>query len=336
MTHAPVVPTEDARPKLNRISTISVVICTYTPARRDDLRAAVQSVAEQSYPALETIVVVDHDPTFLSQVRNELPHVVAVPNRTTRGLSGARNSGLAVARGDVVAFLDDDAIAAPDWLRLLASEYSDERVFGVGGSILAAWEKHPSWFPSEFEWVVGCTYLGMPRSRAQVRNLIGANMSFRRELLWELGGFVGGIGRVGTRPMGCEETEFCIRAHRARPSGLLIYQPLARVSHRVPRLRARPRYFLSRCYAEGLSKARVVGAAGAERGLATERTYTARTLPRGLCTGLVGAATLRDPAGLVRATAIALGLLTTIIGFCVGLLARPRGSNDISKAGSGT
>jgi glycosyltransferase involved in cell wall biosynthesis len=336
MTHADVMSAEDVRGDLNRTPTISVVICTYTPARWNDLRAAVKSVAEQSHPALETIVVVDHDPTFLSEVRNNLPNVVAVPNRMARGLSGARNSGLAVARGDVVAFLDDDATAVPDWLRLLAAEYADERVFGVGGSIVAAWEKHPSWFPSEFEWVVGCTYLGMPRSRAHVRNLIGANMSFRKELLAELGGFIGGIGRVGTRPMGCEETELCIRAHRARPSGLLIYQPLAQVRHHVPRLRARPRYFLSRCYAEGLSKAQVVGAAGTRRGLTTERTYTARTLPRGLYAGLVGAATLRDPAGLIRAAAIGVGLLTTIVGFCVGLLARPRDSDDTPKAETGT
>jgi glycosyltransferase involved in cell wall biosynthesis len=302
--------------------TISVVICTYTGGRWDELRAAVTSVARQEHRALETIVVVDHDDSLLARARAELPDVVVTENRAQRGLSGARNTGVALARGDVVAFLDDDATAAPDWLHLLLSEYADEDVLGVGGSIVPVWEQRPAWFPAEFEWVVGCTYRGMPASRAHVRNLVGANMSFRRELLTELDGFLSGIGRVGTRPMGCEETELCIRARRARPGGVFVYQPLARVDHRVPLRRARLRYFLSRCYAEGLSKAHVVSASGVGAGLAAERSYTVRTLPRGFASALLAAATLRDRTGFFRAAAIAVGLLTTAGGFCAGRLAR--------------
>ena len=302
--------------------TVSVVICTWTGARWPELREAVRSVAQQSYPPLETIVVVDHDEQLLQRARAELGDIVVIRNSEARGLSGARNSGLAIARGDVVAFLDDDALAEPDWLRVLAAEYEDEGVLGVGGAIEPVWEKQPRWFPAEFGWVVGCTYRGLPPERAAVRNLIGASMSFRRELFSELGGFRHGIGRLGTRPVGCEETDFCLRVERARPDGCFIYQPLALVHHRVPAQRARWRYFLARCYGEGLSKALIVGAAGFRRGLAAERAYTARALTSGFCSALLAAMTLRDRSGAMRAAAIAAGLMAASAGFCSGHLRR--------------
>lgn len=306
--------------------TISVVICTWTGARWPELIEAVESVGRQSLSPLETIVAVDHDPALLARARAELQNVVVTPNIEARGLSGARNSGLRLARGDVVAFLDDDAVAEPDWLQLLAREYEDEQVLGVGGSIEPVWEERPRWFPAEFGWVVGCTYRGLPPARAAVRNLIGASMSFRRELFSELGGFRHGIGRVGTRPVGCEETDFCLRAGRARPGGRFVYQPLARVHHRVPARRARWRYFLSRCYGEGISKALVVRAAGFRHGLAAERSYTARALTSGFCSALLAALTLRDRSGFARAAAIAAGLAAAAAGFCSGHFRRSTGS----------
>jgi glycosyltransferase involved in cell wall biosynthesis len=305
-----------------RKPSVSVVICTYSGGRFEDLRQAVDSVAQQTYPALETIVVVDHDAAVLKCVRAEFPGVVATANTGARGLSDARNTGLSLARGEIVAFLDDDATAARDWLELIAPVYADERVLGVGGSIDAAWQHRPRWFPSEFEWVVGCTYRGMPVVRAHVRNIVGANMSFRRSVFDRVGVFRTGIGRIGTKPIGCEETEFCIRAARVYPHGTIVYEPLARVRHRVPSTRSRWRYFLARCYAEGLSKAQVAEAAGAGRALATERAYVSRTLPLGFLSGLAAAATLRDTAGALRSAAIAAGLLTTIAGFCVGQFKR--------------
>jgi glucosyl-dolichyl phosphate glucuronosyltransferase len=298
---------------------ISVVICAYTEKRWRELVAAVKSLRHQTVLPKEVILVVDHNPDLLRRVRAELPDVVAVENQEEHGLSGARNSGLEVAQGDVIAFLDDDAVAAPNWLEELAREYPDARVVGVGGASLPIWmHKQPAWFPEEFNWVVGCSYRGMPVDTSTVRNLIGCNMSFRREVFDAVGGFRNGIGRVDTRPVGCEETELCIRANQLWPDRLLLYKPDARVFHHVPANRACWRYFFARCYCEGIAKALVSRCIGAQDGLAAEWKYTLHTLPTGAMRGLADAAIGQDPSGLARAGAIGAGLAVTAAGYLAG------------------
>ena len=122
------------------IPSISVVICAYTEARWNELTAAVRSVEEQTNSARETIVVIDHNDLLLARARAAFTDAVVIENAERQGLSGARNSGVAVATGDVVAFLDDDATAERDWLAHLAAPYSDPDVLGVGGEILPAWQ----------------------------------------------------------------------------------------------------------------------------------------------------------------------------------------------------
>ena len=298
--------------------TISVIICAYTGDRWDDLVAAIESVQQQTLPPREIILVIDHNPGLLKRVRQHASGVV-VENTGTRGLSGARNSGIAAARSQIIAFLDDDAQASPDWLMLLNEGFSDPRVLGSGGPVLPRWlENTPAWLPEEFYWVVGCTYRGMPQTVTTIRNPIGANMAFRREIFDAVGGFRSDIGRVGARPVGCEETELCIRARQYWPQGTFLYQPLASVLHRVPGDRACWRYFYARCYAEGFSKAAVTRYVGAKDSLASERNYTLRTLPQGILRGLTDALFHRDLAGLARAGAIVVGLAITTIGYLVG------------------
>lgn len=300
---------------------VSVVICAYTEGRWHDLLAAVKSVQNQVVPPREIIVVVDHNPAFLERVRAHLQHVVVVENQERQGLSGARNSGVAVAQGTVIAFVDEDAVCAPDWLLRLNAAYEDPNVVGVGGAVEPVWlAGRPGWFPEEFNWVVGCTYRGMPQVAGPVRNLIGCNMSFRREVFEAVGGFRNGIGRIGTRPLGCEETEFCIRVRQQRSQGIFYYEPQARVYHRVPASRASWYYFVSRCYAEGLSKALVSRLVGARDGLDSEWAYTLRTLPKGIVHGLMDTMFHWDPTGVGRAVAILTGLGVTTAGYVSGLL----------------
>ena len=318
-------PSQSAAPGL-----MSVVICAHTAQRWSETCAAVESAQAQSFQNKEVIVVVDHNPDLLAALAAALPSVTVVENREERGLSGARNTGVSIAQGDVVAFLDDDAVADPDWLKFVADSYTDPAVIGVGGQILPNWQKpRPSWFPAEFDWVVGCTYRGMPESTLRVRNLIGANASFRREAFELAGGFRNGIGRsAGKRPLGCEETEFCIRVSQLSPGSVFLYDNRAVVKHLVSADRCRFSYFRARCYAEGLSKAMVTASVGVGDGLATERRYTTRTLPSGVVRA-VGDLLRGDRSGFGRAGAIIAGFAATAAGYAVGTVnrhARPAGA----------
>ncbi len=307
---------------------ISVLICAYTERRWHELVACVKSLERQTVRPHEIILVIDHNPDLLAKARSHMPHITIIPNTDDQGLSGARNSGIAISTGDVVAFIDEDAAAAPDWLEKLAACYEDPQVLGAGGAIEPVWTSgQPDWFPEEFNWIVGCTYRGMPESRATIRNLIGCNMSLRRQVFAEVGTFRNGIGRIGTRPLGCEETELCIRASQHWPQGTFVYEPLARVDHQVTAVRATTAYFRSRCYAEGLSKAMVARFVGANDGLASERTYTLRTLPSGVLRGLRDAIQ-GNLSGLARAAMIVGGLALTAAGYAVGTVSLWRSSRN--------
>jgi hypothetical protein len=224
-----------------------------------------------------------------------------------------------------VAFLDDDAYATKRWLELLAQPFSDDDVAGVGGPAWPIWEGgRPSWFPPEFEWVVGCTDGGMAFGQNDVRNLWGVNMSFRRDLLLMIGGF-----RIGIY---CDETELCIRLRQRWPGKRLVLLPEARVLHHVVKSRTTVRHFLTRCYYEGGSKALLSRLLGARDALSSERRYAWKILPRGVGRGIADFALDHDPHGLARAGLIVGGLATTTAGYAVGHLmpnrtARRRGWN---------
>ncbi len=298
--------------------TASVIICCYTHERWDDLTAAIASALAQSPAPEEVVVAVDHNPGLLERLRDAFPEVTLTPNVGAPGLSGARNTGLKLVGTDVVAFLDDDARAEAGWLSAHVAAYDDERVIGVGGRLDPVWETgRPGWFPHDFDWVVGCTHTGVPETAAPIRNPIGANMSFRTEVLREVGGFSEDLGRVGTRPLGCEETEASIRATQRNPGSLVWYVPTAVVEHRVTAARSTWTYFRSRCWAEGLSKATVRQLS--REPLGTERSYVTRTLPRAVVSA-VRRAIGGDRHGLPRAAAIVAGVTLTTLGYLAGLV----------------
>jgi cellulose synthase/poly-beta-1,6-N-acetylglucosamine synthase-like glycosyltransferase len=304
--------------------TVSVAICSFATERWEELRSAVTSVAAQTRRADEIVVVVDHNDELLERSRVEWGDLQVVANRGMPGLSSARNTGVEVSSSDIVAFLDDDAEAAPDWLQILVDRYRDPDVVAVGGAVVPRWVSgRPGWFPPEFDWVVGCTHSGMPAEAKPVRNLVGANMSFRRELLVGLGGFTTDLGRVGDRPVGCEETELCIRTHQKSPDLVVLYDPRARVDHLVPSQRATMRYFLARCAAEGRSKAVLGRMVGGRAATVEESIYARAVLPAGIRRALASA-WHGDPRGVLRAAVIVLGLLTTSTAYLKASLSSGR------------
>ncbi|GAA4610364.1 GT2 family glycosyltransferase [Actinoplanes octamycinicus] len=305
---------------------VSVLICAYTMRRWDDVLAAVDSVRPQLGGRDEVILVVDHNAELRAGLEARFagtPWLRILSNTGKQGLSGARNTGVAAARHDIVIFLDDDATAEPGMVAAMVLAMEEERVVAVGGTPLPAWPAavRPWWFPPEFDWVVGCAYVGLPTRRAEVRNVIGAVMAFRRGVLDRVGPFSTEVGRVGTLPLGCEETELCIRVRQQLPGAVIYHLPDARVRHRVTPDRTTWRYFLSRCYSEGVSKAMVSRLVGSGDALSTERRYVTRILPRAVGRSLLGVARGRLAAA-GPGVAVLCGLAATGAGYLRGSLTR--------------
>ncbi|MGD0379863.1 MAG: glycosyltransferase family 2 protein [Acidimicrobiales bacterium] len=315
MTQAPL----EFRSPLADRPTVTVVVCAYTELRWDLLVQAVESVRAQNLQPDQCVVVVDHNDLLLRRARASLPDdVEVVANGATRGLSGARNTGIAHSTGEIVAFLDDDAAADPGWLDALLGHYEVATVVGVGGIAEAVWPERgrPRWFPPEFDWVVGCSYVGLPEAVSPVRNPIGCSMSLRRSLFAVVGGFDTAMGRVGAVPLGCEETELAVRARRKMTGVEFLHVPHALVRHHVAPERARVGYFLRRCYSEGLSKGALSKRAGAHDALSSERAYVSRTLPRAVARGLAEGGR-GDHMGFARAAMVVAGLVATAMGYAM-------------------
>jgi glucosyl-dolichyl phosphate glucuronosyltransferase len=317
----------------NASPTASVITCAYSMERWDDLSDAVNSLRGLNPRPDEIIIVIDHNPELKARAEAAFPDVQVIENQHARGASGARNAGIAVARGDVIAFLDDDAVADPHWLAALLAVCRQPGVLGVMGRIEPVWRHaRPAWFPEEFMWVIGCTYTGLPKTVGAVRNLFGS-MCFRHELFAKVGVFNAGVGRTEQSfPWSGEETELCMRAQRLNVPGEFMFEPRAVVGHKIPAKRLTYRYFLLRCYAEGVSKAHVAALQPSRNVLSVERDYVLSVLTRGVLRGLADAAFRFDLNGLRRAFAIAAGLSVTVAGFVVGKASASRDNGRFAES----
>ena len=291
---------------LGTANNTSIIICCYTEARWSLLLDAIESVPKREN--IELIVVVDHNLRLLQRLQSESLQCQVFPNDRERGISGTRNAGLARSTGEVIVFLDDDAVGRSGWLDTLLEAFDDARVVVAGGSLNPRWEVHPStWHPKSFYWVFGCSWLGLPTTTSEVRNVIGACMAIRKAVFESLGGFSDKLGRQAHAPLGCDETELCIRASA---EGTILYVPSCIVDHYVSKQRVSLEYFVRRCWAEGVSKAVVSTLVGPRRGLSEERRHLFVMWNEGM--DGVRSRQFR------RTGAIALGGMTTLGGYLWG------------------
>jgi glycosyltransferase involved in cell wall biosynthesis len=303
-----------------RSLTAAVVVCTSSRERLPLLRTCVGSLLGASRRPDELIVVVDGDRSLVREVAVSLPSNVRVLHSDGDGLSAARNTGLAAARTDLAAFVDDDAWVDRDWLGALTAALSrDSDMVGAGGPVLPAWEADRRWMPDELLWVVGCTYTGHRVQPGPIRNPIGCNMAFRRQALLDAGSFCTTFGKRGRTLQTCEETELGLRLEQVHGPGRITYVPDAPVHHLVPAARISWRLLVRRSVSEGLAKGRLRRLYG-EPTLQTERSYVrlvlVGALPRLLCDGIRE----RDHHRAAGAFAISCSLLTAAVAFVGGFL----------------
>jgi glycosyltransferase involved in cell wall biosynthesis len=237
---------------------VSVVVCTYTLDMYEHFREAADSVLAQTHDDVELVVVVDGTPEVYDHVVEDYgdrEDTVIACNEENVGLLASRNRGAELASGDVVAFIDDDAIADEAWAERLTRAYEEEDAIAAGGKMTPEWVAgKPSFLPEEFYWLVGVTHRGFADGPGEVRNTFGSNISFRADVFAELGGFDVNIGgRKGEKNLQGGETELCARMREECGQGVW-YDPEAEVAHKVFEYRTEFRWLVDRAFWQGYSK----------------------------------------------------------------------------------
>lgn len=236
---------------------VSVVVCTYTMDRYDDFSEAVESVLRQTHDPIEVVLVSDGNSVVAEHMTADFGHHDAVRVHCTdenRGISYARTRGAEVATGELVAFLDDDAIATYDWIETLAETYSSTDAYAVGGRLDPQWlAGKPSFLPEEFYWLIGCTERGFADHLEEVRNTYGSNIAFDREVFLDVGGYDEETGRKGDSHVQAHEAPACIRIREQYGRGV-VYNDEAIVYHKIFEYRTDFRWLVGRAFWQGYSK----------------------------------------------------------------------------------
>ena len=239
MSHSPRLP-----PRL------SAVICTYD--RYDVLDGAVRAVASQSPPGGMELLVIDNSPdaarSAAEAAKLNLPGVTWV-HEAKPGLSNARNVGLARAQGEVIAYLDDDAIAAPGWATAMLAAFDGfgPEIAVIGGKVSPLFRsERPAWLSAKMLSQLSMVDLGnQRRTLAPGEWVVGANIAYRTKALREIGGFSTNLGRIGASGLlSAEETDV---ANRLKTKGFSTgYDPDASVLHLVDATRTTQSWFARR------------------------------------------------------------------------------------------
>jgi glycosyltransferase involved in cell wall biosynthesis len=269
---------------------ISVIICCYSLDRLKDLHEAIDSALDQSLKASEVIVSVDHNQKLFERLRKETAFPVKIIlNEHDHGAAGTRNFGIQQATGKIVAFLDDDSVAAPTWLENLVPNLNNKKIMGVGGRVELIWPegKIPFWFPEEFDFMYGATAHKKLAilSDGEIRNVNENNAAFGKDLFQEIGYMEPSLGRCYAKDVkfdaiGGEGAEFCLRMKIKYPDRMILFEPSALTYHKVGLNRGTTKYMFNYAYREGITRAMLKALVSryGQRPLAAENLFLRRVL----------------------------------------------------------
>lgn len=238
---------------------ITVIVCTHN--RCESLKDTVRSLQQQNFPASDyEIIVVDNNSTdnteaIVGGLSSSSAARVEYLFERMLGLSLARNRGVAHAKGEIVAFIDDDAVADATWLLNLTRVYEEEKeAVCVGGRIELEWTiAKPEWWHLSFDNEFGINH-GVERKELRYPLFpYGTNISFKKSVLLDYGGFSVHLGRKGSQLLGWEETDVCLQIEKN--GGRIYYEPNAIVRHIMSFSRARKPFILKRSFWHGRSHA---------------------------------------------------------------------------------
>lgn len=216
---------------------VSVIIVTYN--RQKDCREAICSALNQEVKPYEIVVI---DDASESSFHFEHPKVKVVRNELELGLGASRNIGIRVAKGDIIAFTDDDAIVSSTWIKAIQEAF--ERDIDVaGGPVMPLYlSPLPNWWDANAFSV----FVGVHNS-----TIIGCNLAVRKNLFEKIGYFNERLGRRHGKLLSNEEVEFFMRILKAQ--GRIEFSDKIIVHHKVYPERTTMLYLLKRSWYQGVS-----------------------------------------------------------------------------------
>lgn len=244
----------------------SIIICTFN--RCDALGRLLDSLMRLSVPpttAWEVLIVDNNSADATKSVAESFaanyPNRVRYIFESTPGKSFALNTGIQEARGEVLAFTDDDVTCDPKWLTELIDTLKTFDCSGVGGKIIPVWNvAKPSWFeeigPYRLSPAIVSFDLGERPGPITIAPL-GANIAFKKEVFQRHGRFRTDLGLTAQDRIGGEDTEFCRRLIKAGEK--LYYAPAAIIYHPVEKSRTEKSYFEAWYFSRGKASVREEG-----------------------------------------------------------------------------
>ena len=248
---------------------ISIIVPSYTMRRLGDIYELLRSVKDQTYPRIETVIVVERSMMLFNRLEefareNDDMRLKIVFNDGEPGASAARNLGIKHARGEILAFVDDDVVLFPDWAHEMVKTYTDGSIIGVTGLSYPLWGSSPAdWLPEELYWIISCTGWSRLEKVTDVRNIWLQNASFRREAFKSAGlidldlgprdavqGFKGKEFKDGIIS---EEIELSMRVRKATGKRI-VCNPHVKIYHKVYDNRLKVDYIARWSYWTGFTK----------------------------------------------------------------------------------
>lgn len=296
---------------------ISVIITTYNRATL--LRDCLAQLRLQAFQPGDEIIVADNassDDTkdVIDRAAEEAPVPLRYVREARPGKTPALNTGIAAARGDILALTDDDVIVAEDWIATVRAIFEDPGLALAGGRVDPRWERPaPRWLRVNQHNPYGRMMSPLAllhygdRQALGARTAVGANMAVRRGVVAAVGGFTPSLGRMRGSLLCGEDHDFCQRVVAA--GYRCEYRPELRVRHWVPAERLRLRYYARWFYWSGVTNAMLEAS---ERSRGRVPAYLWRRLvmaPANVGAHLLGGR-MPDAAVALMDSAFALGYIT--------------------------
>lgn len=246
---------------------LSVVFTAFEYSQFENVIDLFRALDRQTLKGIEAIFVVERDRRLYESALVFASGLVSVKTRvifrpTQVGLSAARNLGIRHSTGELVALFDDDEIPFDDWAEKMVATFSSDEIIGATGPALPLWQSPDlQWLPDELSWLWGGSlWFDSPQDKiVEIRNVGAMNCCFRKEAFSSAGYFLERLGQWGPQSkrkwneIPGDEVEFSLRV-REVTGKKIVYNPLARVYHKVPRAKLAPLFIVKRAYLMGYSK----------------------------------------------------------------------------------